>query len=110
METSNSKKVWTLKEAKAHLAQIFHLAEVEGPQYISGDQLDGQDSEECKAFVVVPADVWQETRDPGKKTHSKHLGKWLVENTPRGGGGKEPEYDEGGRFVAFSDVVFDNEE
>ena len=111
METSNSKEVWTLKEAKAHLAQIFRLAEVEGPQYISADQPDGQDSEECKAFVVVPADVWQETRDSREEgSQNKHLGKWLVEKTPRGVGVKEPEYDESGRFVAFSDVVFDEEE
>ena len=110
MRTSNSKEVWTLKEAKAHLAQILHLAEAEGPQYISADHPDGQDPEECKAFVVVPVDVWQETRDPGKKAHSKHLGKWLVEKTPRGVDVKEPEYDESGRFVAFSDVVFDEEE
>ena len=110
MATSNSKKVWTLKEAKAHLAQIFRLAEAEGPQYISADQPDSQDPEECKAFVVVSADVWQETRDLWKKAHSKHLGKWLVEKTPRGVGVKEPEYDESGRFVAFSDVVFDEEE
>ena len=110
MEHSNSKEVWTLKEAKAHLAQILHLAEAEGPQYIAADQPDGQDSEECKAFVVVPADVWQEKHASGKQAHNKHLGKWLVENTPPGVGVKDPEYDESGRFVAFSDVVFDDEE
>ena len=110
MGTSNSKEVWTLKEAKAHLAQILHLAEAEGPQYISADHPDGQDPEECKAFVVVPVDVWQETRDPDNKIHGKHLGKWLVENTPRGVGVKDPEYDESGRFVAFSDVVFVDDE
>ena len=110
MRTSNSKGVWSLKEAKAHLAQILHLAEAEGPQYISADQPDGQDSEDCKAFVVVPADVWQEKLAPGKHAENKHLGKWLVENTPRGMGTKDPEYDESGRFVAFSDVVFDEEE
>ena len=38
-----------------------------------------------------------------------HLGKWLVENTPRGSGVKDPEYDAEGRFIAFSDVVFDEE-
>ena len=110
MGTSNSKEVWTLKEAKAHLAQIFRLAEVEGPQYISADQPDGQDSEECKAFVVVPAEVWQKKSTPEKQAQNKHLGKWLVEKTPRGVGVKDPEYDEGGRFVAFSDVVFDDDE
>ena len=110
MATSNSKKVWTLKEAKAHLAQIFRLAELEGPQYISADQPDGQDPEECKAFVVVPAEVWQKKSTPEKQAQSKHLGKWLVEKTPRGVGVKDPEYDESGRFVAFSDVVFDDDE
>ena len=111
MDTSNPKEAWTLKEAKAHLAQVLRLAEVEGPQYICVDRANEQDVEkQHKAFVVVPAEVWQENNAPGKQTRSKHLGKWLVENTPRGVGIKEPEYDGDGRFIAFSDVVFDDEE
>ena len=110
MQTSNSKEAWTLKEAKVHLAQILRLAEAEGPQYICADQRDGQCNKERKAFVLVPADVWQKKNAPDKQLSDKHLGKWLVENTPRGIGIKEPEYDEDGRFIAFSDVIFDEEE
>lgn len=109
MQTSNPKQTWTLKDAKAHLAQILRLAETEGPQYICTDQPDGQDSQERKAFVVVPADVWQKKNAPEKQLPEKHLGKWLVENTPRGTNLKEPEYDDSGRFIAFSDIVFDDE-
>ena len=90
---------------------MLHLAEVEGPQYICVDRADGQRvDKQRRVFVVVSADVWQEKNLPGKQAHSKHLGKWLVENTPRGVGAREPEYDGGGRFIAFSDVVFDDEE
>ena len=110
MQSSDANEVWTLKEAKAHLAQILRLVEVEGPQYITADHPDGQNSEERKAFVVLPADLWRKKNSPGKQTRGKHLGKWLVENTPRGVGVKEPEYDDSGRFIAFSDVVFEDEE
>ena len=110
MQTSNSNETWTLKEAKVHLAQILRLAETEGPQYICVDWVEGQGVEkQPKAFVVVPADVWQGKNAEEKQTHAKHLGKWLVENTPRGTNLKEPEYDESGRFIAFSDIVFDDE-
>ena len=109
MQTSKSKEIWALQEAKTHLAQILRLAETEGPQYICADQPDGQDSQERKAFAVVPADVWQKKDTPEKQAPSKRLGKWLVENTPRGTNLKEPEYDDSGRFIAFSDIVFDDE-
>ena len=107
MQPSNSEQTWTLKEVKAHLAQILSLAETEEPQYISADQADGQGSEEHKAFVVVLADVWQKKDAPEKQLSEKHLGKWLVENTPLGTNLKGPEYDDSGRFIAFSDIVFD---
>ena len=103
MQTSNSKEAWTLKEAKAHLAQILRLAETEGPQYISGDQPNGQDSKERKAFVVVPADVWQKKNAPEKQLPEKHLGKWLVENTPRGTNLEIPGRRETGRKIPFID-------
>ena len=104
MQTSNPKEAWTLKEAKAHLAQIFHLAEVEGPQYISADQPDGQVSVECKAFVVVPADVWQKKSAPVKQA-TTHMGKWLVENTPRGTNLEIPSRDESEREIPFIDEL-----
>ena len=105
METSNSKEAWTLKEAKAHLAQVLRLAEVEGPQYICGDQVNGQDSEERKTFVVVPAAVWQEKIPRVEQAGSTHLGRWLVENTPRGTNLEIPSRDEGEREIPFIDEV-----
>ena len=62
---------WTVAEAKARLSEILRLAEEEGPQRIG----------RRKPFVVVPERLWQE-REEG--TESGHLGRWLVENIPRG--------------------------
>ena len=106
METSNPKReAWTLREAKAHLMQILRLSEVDGPQYIEASQVDNEHIEGHKTFVVIPEEVWREKNPP-----KKPLGKWLLENMPKGIGEKEPEYDESGRFIAFSDVVFGEEE
>ena len=105
MEKSDSKGTWTLREAKAHLAQILRLAEVDGPQFIDARQTDDPHIKEQKTFVIVPAELWHEKNPPRKP-----MGKWLIENMPRGIGVKEPEYDESGRFIAFSDVIFDEEE
>ena len=69
MLNAESKRVWTIAEAKARLSEILRLAEEEGPQRIGTR----------KSFVVVPASVWAEKTQP-----RKHLGRWLVENTPRG--------------------------
>lgn len=105
MDNSDSKGEWTLREAKAHLAQILRLAEVDGPQYITASQVDSPHIKESGEFVVVPAELWHEKNPPAMP-----MGQWLLENTPRGIGTKEPEYDENGRFIAFSDVIFDEEE
>ena len=105
MEKSNSKGAWTLREAKAHLPQILRLAEVDGPQYISADRVDSPHIKETEEFVIVPAELWHEKNPP-----EIPMGQWLIENMPRGIGTKEPEYDENGRFIAFSDVIFDEEE
>ena len=104
MDTPNSKELWTLKEAKAHLPQILRLAEVDGPQYINASQTEMPQIEGHKTFVIVPAQVWNEKNPP-----KKPLGQRLLD-LPRGVGVKEPEYDEGGRYIAFSDIVFDEEE
>ncbi len=63
-------RIWTVAQAKARLSEILRLAEKEGPQRIAvGD----------KQFVIVPAAVWDEKTQPRMP-----LGKWLVENSPRG--------------------------
>ena len=75
----DNKGEWTLREAKAHLAQILRLAEVDGPQYISASRVDSPHIKETEEFVIIPAKLWHE-KNPPEKT----LGQWLVENAPRG--------------------------
>lgn len=66
---SETRQVWTVTEAKARLSEILRLSEEEGPQRIGAR----------KSFVVVPAHVWDERQSPRES-----LGRWLVENVPRG--------------------------
>ena len=70
MVVSQPGRVWTVAEAKARLSEILRLAETEGPQRIG----------KRSSFVVVPERVWQEHAPPERMP----LGKWLVENMPRG--------------------------
>ncbi|MCY3819185.1 MAG: hypothetical protein OXH52_07470 [Gammaproteobacteria bacterium] len=58
-----------MTEAKARLSEILRLSDEQGPQRIGTR----------KSFVVVPADV----RD-GRQSPREPLGRWLVENVPRG--------------------------
>ncbi len=69
MVVSESRKVWTVAEAKARLSEILRLAESEGPQRIGTR----------RPFIVVPADAWYARASPPKP-----LGQWLIENVPRG--------------------------
>ena len=69
-EHTETRPAWTIAEAKARLSEILRLAEEEGPQRIGVRN----------AFVVVPEHVWQEREPPPKLP----LGRWLVENMPRG--------------------------
>ena len=69
MRRSKPQRVWTVAEAKARLSEILRLSETEGPQRIGAR----------KSFIVVPADVWAE-----KEPQRPPMGKWLVENMPRG--------------------------
>ena len=83
-----SQRVWTVAEAKVRLSEILRLAETEGPQYI-GTQ---------RPFVVVPADAWHE------RTRSRQpLGRWLVENMPRGVELELPDRHESERRVPLID-------
>ena len=65
----SSSRAWTVSEAKAKLSEILRLAEQEGPQRIGAR----------RPFVVVPAAVWDAVNPPRKP-----LGRWLLENMPRG--------------------------
>lgn len=69
MTIPKSKRVWTVADAQANLAEVLRLAETEGPQYIGSD----------RTFVVTPVEP-ERARDEPELT----LGQWLVENMPRG--------------------------
>lgn len=71
MKTSNNniRRVWTVSQAKIHLSEVLRRAEEEGPQQIG----------KRRPFVVVPARQWNEN-----SSSRKPLGKWLVDNVPRG--------------------------
>ena len=74
--------VWTVAEAKARLSEVLRLAEQEGPQRIGVR----------KSFIVVPAELWS------TNSHSaKPLGRWLVDNMPRGANLDAPDRREPGR-------------
>ena len=69
MDTHGSDHRWTVAEAKARLSEILRLAEEEGPQRIGVR----------RSFVVMSERTWREQapiRQP--------LGRWLVDNVPRG--------------------------
>jgi len=68
-EVTGSDRIWTVAEAKARLSHILRCAEEDGPQRIGTR----------RTFVVVPEHVWQERAEP-----EVHVGRWLVENMPRG--------------------------
>lgn len=76
-----------MTEAKARLSEILRLAE-EGPQHIS----------DRRSFVVVPAETWYM-----KSLPRQSLGKWLVENTPRGIELEVPNRHEPDRPIPFID-------
>ena len=69
MSMSEPSRVWTVAEAKARLSEVLRLAEEEGPQRIGTR----------KPFVVLPESDWQSYVAPPRS-----LGRWLIENIPRG--------------------------
>ena len=69
MTIPKPKRVWTVDDAAANLAEVLRLAEVEGPQYI----------EAAGTFVVTPVEPEVSQEEP-----ELTLGQWLIENAPRG--------------------------
>ena len=65
-----SPRAWTVTEAKARLSEVLRRAEEDGPQRIGTR----------RAFVVVPARIWEETTEPRPS-----LGQWLIANAPGAG-------------------------
>ena len=68
MLTAEPGRVWTVAEAKARLPEILRLAETEGPQRIG-----------ARKRFVVSLDTAGQAPVPRPP-----LGRWLVENAPRG--------------------------
>ena len=63
-------RVWTVDEAKINLPHILELAEKDGPQYIGVPQ---------RPFKITRAEPIEDPAPPPMP-----LGKWLIENMPRG--------------------------
>lgn len=88
MQHSKRQRVWTVAEAKARLSEILRLAEAEGPQIIGTR----------RPFVVVPAEAWYAKTSPRKP-----LGRWMIDNMPRGIDLEIPSRHEPERAVPFGD-------
>lgn len=92
MTDAGAARVWTVAEAKARLSEILRLAETDGPQRIGVR----------RSFVVVPAATWY------KKAPSRQpLGKWLIENVPRGLNLDVPSDRQSTREIPFSEQAPD---
>ena len=87
MTQSTTRRAWTVAEAKARLSEVLRRAEQEGPQRIGVR----------KSFVVVPAELWH-----ARTQAVKPLGRWLVDNMPRGANVDVPDRPEPGREIPFS--------
>ena len=95
MAVSKAGRVWTVAEAKAKLSEVLRLAEEEGPQRIGTR----------RPFVVVPESVWQEREGPPRMP----LGRWLIENMPRGTNLEIPERSrESHREIPFANLDEDD--
>ena len=93
-EESGPDRVWRVAEAKARLSEILRLAEEEGPQRIG----------RRKPFVVVPERLWRERSAPAPAASRMPLGRWLVENMPRGTNLEIPRHErESNRPIPFVD-------
>lgn len=89
MVRAENRRTWTVDEAKANLPEILRLAEVEGPQRIGVG----------KSFIVMAESV-----RPAEPPARVPLGRWLVENMPRGTNLQIPERDrDSNREIPFVD-------
>ncbi len=87
-DDSRPTRVWTVSEAKTRLSEVLRLAEEEGPQRIG----------KRRPCVVVTESEWH-----GRATPRMPLGRWLVENMPRGANLPLPESRASGRAIPFVD-------
>lgn len=79
--------VWTVAQAKAHLSEVLRLAETEGPQVIGLR----------RPCIVLSKTAWLD-RSPDRKP----LGKWLIDNMPRGVEIPLPDRNEPNREIPFA--------
>lgn len=86
MQSTHPERVWRVAEAKARLSEILRLADDEGPQRIGTR----------KTYVIVPENVWE-----ARQKARMPLGKWLVENMPRGSNLEIPDRHEPDRKNPF---------
>ena len=83
-----AEKPWTVADAKARLSEVLRRAREEGPQRIGvRDQ-----------YVVVSAEAWD-----ARSAAQPPLGRWLVENLPRGADLAPPDRSDPPRRVPFVD-------
>ena len=87
METSDFTRTWTVVEAKARLSEILRRANEQGPQRIGVR----------RSFVVVSERLWRE-----KTLVREPLGRWLIENIPRGQDLEIPGERESRRGIPFA--------
>ncbi len=92
-ERTGTPRTWTIAEAKARLSEILRLAEEEGPQRIGVRN----------SFVVVPERVWREHEPEPEPEPRLPLGKWLVQNWPRGVELELPDRRDPPREIPFAD-------
>ena len=77
MNQPDHQRTWTVAEAQSQLSEILRLAAEEGPQHIGAD----------RPFVVVLAERWyahEQPQEPEQQQARIPMGKWLLENMPRG--------------------------
>ena len=90
-------RTWTIAEAKARLSEILRLAEEEGPQRIGLR----------KPFLVVSERQWRSREHDlewrRRVPEEMPMGKWLVENMPRGVELELPDRSDPPRETPFSD-------
>jgi hypothetical protein len=89
------RKTWTVAEAKARLSEILRLASEEGPQRIGTKT----------PYVIVPEEEWLKRAAPRIP-----LGRWLVENLPRGYDLELPDRSEPDRPLPFQEEEFRDSE
>jgi len=85
---------WTVAEAQSQLCEILRLAAEEWPKHIGAD----------RPFVVVPAETWYAYEQPRRLPHQQSripMGRWLLENMPRGIDLELPSRSEPERTVPF---------